>query len=172
MAVFGSYGDLSELFRELPLFAEAFECLRHCFTKGTAEHSGMLGLTEGGTCRLDLRNGVYALGSAYRTRTRGDCFFESHRRYIDVQALVEGEESIEVAGIDRLRVTLDYVPDKDLVKYADSDFTSRLRMVPGDLAIFFPPDGHMPCLRLAEASPVLVRKVVVKIPVPPGCALQ
>lgn len=172
MSVFGSYGDLSELFRELPLFAEAFEHLRHCFTKGTEEHSGLLAMAEGDARRLDLRNGVYAMHSSYRTRTRGDCFFESHRRYIDVQALVEGEEAIEVAGIDRLRVTLDYVPDKDLVKYADTDFASRLRLVSGDLAIFFPPDGHMPCLRQAESSPVLVRKVVVKVPVPPGCALQ
>jgi len=172
MAVFGSYGDLSELFRELPLFAEAFEYLRHCFTKGTAEHVRMLAMAEGGTYRQELRDGVYAMESAYRTRTRGDCFFESHRRYIDVQTLVEGEEAVEVTGIDRLRVTVDYVPDKDLVKYSDSDFASRLRLVPGDLAILFPPDGHMPCLRLAESSPVLVRKTVVKIPVPPGFALR
>ena len=172
MAVFGSYGDLSELFRELPLFAEAFEYLRHCFTKGTVENAGLLALAEGETRRQDLRNGVYAMESVYRTRTRGDCFFESHRRYIDVQALVEGEEAIEVTGIDRLRVTVDYVPDKDLVKYADSDFASRLRLVPGDLVILFPPDGHMPCLRLAEPAPVLVRKTVVKVPVPPGFALR
>jgi biofilm protein TabA len=172
MAVFGSYGDLSELFRELPLFAEAFEYLRHCFTKGTAEHSCLLGMAEGDTFRRELRDGVYAMESVYTTRTRGDCFFESHRRYIDVQALVEGEEAIEILGIDRMRVTADYVADKDLVKYADSDFASRLRLVPGDLAIFFPPDGHMPCLRMAESRPVLVRKTVVKVPVPPGCALR
>ncbi len=172
MAVFGSYGDLSELFRELPLFAEAFEYLRHCFTKGTAEHAGLLAMAEGETRRQELRNGVYAMESVYRTRTRGDCFFESHRRYIDVQALVEGEEAVEVTGIERLRVTVDYVPDKDLVRYADSDFASRLRLVPGDLAILFPPDGHMPCLRLTESNPVLVRKTVVKVPVPPGFALR
>ncbi len=172
MAVFGSYGDLSELFRELPLFAEAFEYLRHCFTKGTAEHAAMLALAEGDTRRVDLRNGVYAMESCYRTRTRGDCFFESHRRYIDVQTLVEGEEAIEVAGVERLRVAADYSAEKDLVKYVDSDFASRLRLVPGDLAIFFPPDGHMPCLRLSEQAPVLVRKTVVKVPVPAGFALR
>ena len=170
MAVFGSYGDLSELFRELPLFAEAFEYLRHCFTKGTPENAGLLALAEGETRRQELRNGVHAMESVYRTRTRGDCFFESHRRYIDVQALVEGEEAVEVTGIDRLRVSVDYMPDKDLVKYADSDFASRLRLVPGEVAILFPPDGHMPCLRIAD--PVLVRKTVVKVPVPDGRALR
>jgi YhcH/YjgK/YiaL family protein len=170
MAVIGAFGELSELFRELPLFAEAFEYLRHCFTKGTAEHSALLSLTEGGTNRRELANGVFALESAYMSRQRGDCFFESHRRYIDVQALVEGEEAIELAGIDRLRVSADYVAAKDLIKYSDFDFGSRLRLVPGDLAIFFPPDGHMPCLRLGE--PVLVRKTVVKVPVPDGFALR
>ena len=172
MAVFGSYGDLSEMFRELPLFAEAFEYLRHCFTKGTAEHQRLMGLGEGEGFRQELRDGVYAMESVYRTRARGDCFFESHRRYIDVQALVEGEESIEILGIERLRVAVDYVPDKDLVKYTDSDFASRLRLVPGELAIFFPPDGHMPCLRVSDSQPVLVRKTVVKVPVPPGCTLR
>lgn len=172
MAVFGSYGDLSELFRELPLFAEAFEYLRHCFTKGTAEHADLLALADGGGRRRDLRDGVYAMESVYRTRSRGDCFFESHRRYIDVQALVEGEEAIELIGVDRLRVSADYNAEKDLIKYTDTDFASRLRLVPGDLAIFFPPDGHMPCLRLAENNPTLVRKTVVKVPVPPGFALR
>jgi YhcH/YjgK/YiaL family protein len=172
MAVFGSYGDLSELFRELPLFAEAFEYLRHCFTKGTAEHARLLAMAEGATYRHELRDGVYAMESVYATRARGDCFFESHRRYFDVQALVEGEEAIELLAIDRLRLAAEYVADKDLVKYGDSDFASRLRLVPGELAIFFPPDGHMPCLRVAESRPVVVRKTVVKVPVPPGFTLR
>ncbi len=172
MAVLGSYGDLSELFRELPLFAEAFEYLRHCFTKGTAEHARLFAMAEGSAYRQELREGAYAMESVYTTRPRGDCFFESHRRYIDVQALVEGEEAIELLPIDRLRLVAEYVPEKDLVKYADSDFASRLRLVPGELAIFFPPDGHMPCLRVAESRPALVRKTVVKVPVPPGFALR
>lgn len=172
MAVFGSYGDLSELFRELPLFAEAFEYLRHCFTKGTEEHLRLLAMAEGETHRHELRDGVYAMESVYSTRTRRDCFFESHRRYIDVQALIEGEESLEVVGIDRLRVDISYSAERDLVRYVDTDFASRLRLVPGELAIFFPPDGHMPCLRVAESLPLLVRKAVVKVPVPQGCTLR
>ncbi len=171
MAAFGSYGDLCELFRELPMFAEAFEYLRHCFTKGTAEYTRLHAMAEGETRRIELRDGVYAMESVYLTRAREDCFFESHRRYIDVQALAEGEEAIEVLPVDRLRVAVDYVPDKDIVRYGDTDFASRLRLVPGDLAFLFPPDGHMPCLRSGNA-PVLVRKTVVKVPVPPGCALQ
>ena len=122
MAVLGSYRDLNHLFCEFTLFAEAFEYLRHCFTKGTPQHLGLLGLAEGETRRVELGNGVHAMESAYRSRNRGDCFFESHRRYIDVQALVEGEEFIEVADIERLRVSFDYVADTDLMKYADFDF--------------------------------------------------
>lgn len=172
MAVFGTYGDLSELFRELPLFAEAFEYLRHCFTKGTDEHLRLLGMAEGETRRHELRDGVYAMESVYPTRVRRDCFFESHRRYIDVQALIEGEESIEVLGIDRLRVDLAYSVERDLVRYVDNDFASCLRLVPGELAILFPSDGHMPCLRAVESQPLLVRKTVVKVPVPQGCTLR
>ena len=150
----------------VPLFAEALDYLRHCLAKGTAEHARLGELAEGAAYRAELDNGVYAVESCYRTRTRVECFFESHRRYIDVQAMIEGEEIIEVADIGRLCAADDYRSEKDLVKYLDFDFASRLRLVPGDLAIFFPPDGHMPCLQIGAS--VLVRKTVVKVPVPSG----
>jgi YhcH/YjgK/YiaL family protein len=166
MALFGTYGDLSHLLGEVPLFAEALDYLRQCLAKGTGANERLAALAEGVSYRTELRDGVYAMESAYVTRPRSECFFESHRRYIDVQAIVEGEEFIEVVNVERLRVTAAYVPEKDLVKFADFDFASRLRLGPGDLAIFFPPDGHLPCLQISGG--VLVRKTVVKVPVPSG----
>jgi biofilm protein TabA len=40
---------------------------------------------------------------------------------------------------------------------------SVLRMRAGDVAIFFPADGHMPSLHWRDGG--LVRKTVVKVPV-------
>jgi len=169
MAVFGTYGDLSHLLGGVPLFAEAMDYLRQCLAKGTEAHTRILQLAEGAGNRTELREGAYAMESAYVSRPRSECFFESHRRYIDVQAVIEGEEFIEVANIERLRMTTDYDSAKDLVKFADFDFASRLRLGPGDLAVFFPPDGHLPCLQISGG--ILVRKTVVKVPVPSGLAL-
>ena len=70
----------------------------------------------------------------------------------------------------RLRANGDYIAERDLQKYQDFDFASKLRLTPGDIAIFFPTDGHMPCLQIGQGT--RVRKTVVKVPVPttPGIA--
>lgn len=164
MAVFGTYGDISRLLGDVPLFAEALDYLRLCLAKGTEPHGRLSRLDEGGSFKAELADGVFAIESCYPSRPRSDCFFETHRRYIDVQAIIEGEEYIEVADIARLRASGDYIAERDLTKYQDFDFASRLRLTPGDLAIFFPTDGHMPCLQIG--TPSRVRKTVVKIPVP------
>jgi beta-galactosidase beta subunit len=42
------------------------------------------------------------------------------------------------------------------------DAASALRMKMGDVAIFFPVDGH---ISLAAKEPALTRKIVVKVPI-------
>lgn len=165
MAVFGAYSDLARQLGDLPLFAAAIDYLRHCFAKGAPEYERLAALDEGANHRVELAGGAYAIEQVYTTRPRAACFFESHRQYIDVQAVVEGEEFIEVAPLDRLRVVQPYAEDRDVVKYADFEFGSRLRLGAGDIAVLLPPDGHMPCLATGP-TPLLVRKTVVKIPVP------
>ena len=49
--------------------------------------------------------------------------------------------------------------------YGDYAAASQLRFRAGEAAVFFPKDGHMPSLR-AGATAQLVRKTVVKVPVP------
>lgn len=120
-------------------------------------------LAAGVTERIELSGGSFALEQVYVPRLRPDGFFESHRNYIDVQVIVTGEELMEVQGISRLVVSDPYNPERDLIKYADSADAAVLKMGEGDVAIFFPEDGHMPSLRWRTAD--LVRKTVVKVPV-------
>jgi biofilm protein TabA len=164
MAVFGAYTDLARQLDTVPLFTAAIDYLRRCFAKGSAENSRLAALAEGETYRAELAGGAHAIEQVYLTRPRAACCYESHRLYIDVQAVIEGEEFIEVASLDRLHVTQPYVAERDVVKYADFEFGSRLRLGPGDIAVLFPPDGHLPCLATGP-TPLLVRKTVVKIPV-------
>ena len=77
--------------------------------------------------------------------------------------VVEGEELMEVEDVSRLVVADPYNPERDFIKYADTSVGSVLRMRTGDVAIFFPEDGHMPSLQWRGTG--LVRKTVVKVPV-------
>ena len=121
-----------------------------------------MALPQGESVKVELGDGMFAIDAAYLSKLRPAVFFETHRKYIDVQAILLGEESMEIA--DRARLTLDvpYDNERDLIKYLDYTPTSTLRARDGEVAVFFPVDGHM---SHAVGQPVLVRKTVVKVPV-------
>ena len=125
---------------------------------------GSRGIPKGESKKIELPGGVFAIEQVYETKPRAEGFFESHRKYIDVQVVVEGEETMELVEASRIAVKDAYQPERDVVIYADHAGASALRAVAGHAAIFFPVDVHMPSLRTGTA-PVLVRKTVVKVPV-------
>ena len=130
---------------------------------GSAAYARIMALSGGSTHRQELPGGACAIETAYQTKTRPEGFFETHRKFVDVQVIVAGEEMMEVARADRLAVTLPYDEGRDFTKYGDSDSASVLRTQAGAVAVFWPGDAHMPSL--AVSQPSLVRKTVIKVPV-------
>lgn len=164
MALLGSLATLRAQAPHSSGFATAFAYVEELLRDGSPAAQRIRRIGTGDTERHDLGGGVFVIEQAYETKLRADGFFESHRKYIDVQTLVEGEELMEVADIARMHERQPYNPDRDLIVYNDSSEASLLKLYPGLSAIFFPPDVHMPTLRI-RAAPVLVRKSVVKVPV-------
>ncbi|MFA5043466.1 MAG: YhcH/YjgK/YiaL family protein [Kiritimatiellia bacterium] len=112
--------------------------------------------------RHDLEgNSVYALVQQYITKPMEQGLWEAHRRYIDVQYVAKGIESMGYAPIGNLKETRAYAPKNDYALFAGTgDFVTARA---GTFAIFFPEDAHMPCI--AGGTPAPVRKVVVKVAV-------
>lgn len=133
------------------------------FADGSAARARIGRIAVGVTERVELSGGAFGLEQVYNPKARPEGFFESHRRYIDVQVVVEGEELMEVEDITRLKPSEPFNAERDLAKYSDTTVASVLRMRAGDAAVFFPQDGHMPSLRWRAEG--LVRKTVVKVPV-------
>ena len=161
MAFFGPLDDLRAQI-DSPRFAVALRYAMEALDPGTQTHRRISGLAVGESHRQELGGGVFAIEAAYVTKPRAEGFFESHRKYIDVQVMVAGEEIMEVEDIERLREAAAYDTDRDFIKYTHGEGASVLRMRAGDVAVFFPDDGHMPSIQ--AAGPVLVRKTVVKVP--------
>jgi biofilm protein TabA len=130
----------------------------------SAARARLQGIAPGAAEKIDLGSGIFAVEQVYRTKPRAESFFESHRKYIDVQVIVEGEELMEVIDASRITVRDPYVPERDLITYLDGADASGLRLRAGEAAIFFPVDVHMPSMQLRGAA-TLVRKTVVKVPV-------
>jgi YhcH/YjgK/YiaL family protein len=109
-------------------------------------------------------NDLIARVQSYDTVDEAAQRWESHRSYIDVQAVLTGEEQILCAPIDHLEGGTSYDSANDLINYTRSSADPiRLTLRPGDFAIFFPHDGHMPGVRVR--TPVAVKKIVLKIAV-------
>jgi biofilm protein TabA len=107
---------------------------------------------------------VFALVQRYETEMTVAPKFEYHRKYIDVQFIVFGEEVIGWAPVARMTVTSAYDADKDICfgTVAKGNWTP-VHLEAGQLAVLWPEDGHAPKLASGVSSPVM--KIVVKVAV-------
>ena len=110
-----------------------------------------------------LTPNVKAIVSEYTTKEVNENGYEAHRQNIDIQYLLKGKEKIACLPVEELLEIKPYSEETDAAFYnAVSDFspsTFDLRL--DFFAIFFPQDGHMPCLCISK--PEAVKKVVVKV---------
>lgn len=83
---------------------------------------------------------------------------EVHRDYIDIQILLEGEETIGWKPLDNCtNLTKPYDKEGDCALY-DEPGTSYSTLKPGQFAIFWPEDAHAPIIGEGK-----VRKCIVKV---------
>ncbi len=101
---------------------------------------------------------VKAIVSEYETKAENEHGYEAHRKNIDIQYLLTGEERIAYLPIEKLKETKAYNEEKDATFYsADlSLHPSYLSLLSGYFAIFFPQDGHMP--QLSIDKPMRVKR--------------
>lgn len=142
--------DRADLYATIhPAFADSFRYLRH---------TDFAALTDG---KYGLDFGVVALISRYRTKPLSEAVWESHRRHIDIQYVVQGRERFGfVPGERAPRITTPYDEAKDVIFYEPGQ--DLLDLVAGQFAVFFPHDIHAPGLACDQPEDVL--KVVLKIP--------
>lgn len=102
---------------------------------------------------------VFALVQSYHTTPKEKGKFEAHRKYIDVQFVVSGDECMGYANVNDILITEEY-KDKDdyLLGTGKPDY---VKVRPGMFTIFRPQDAHIPCAAIDGPSPV--KKVVVKV---------
>ena len=103
---------------------------------------------------------IYATASGYQTRPLAEGKWEAHRRYIDIQVIVAGQERIGCAASEHHAVTQPYSAELDVL-FLDVDQGDELLLGAGDFAVFWPEDAHRPCMAVGQPEPV--RKVVVKV---------
>lgn len=77
-------------------------------------------------------------------KTKAAAVLETHKKMIDIQIPLSSDETYGYTPLCNLP-DAEYNAEKDITKYvgaADTYVTCR----PGEFAIFFPQDGHAPCI--------------------------
>lgn len=130
-----------------PLFKEAFEYLKTTdFTKAEPGKTELRG------------EDLFVAVSDSDMKTEADAKMEVHNKYIDIQVPVSKPETYGWKARAGLKEERDaFNEEKDIQFFYDRG-TTLVTAVPGDFAIFFPQDGHAPCIGEGK-----IRKVVVKI---------
>ncbi|MBC8413644.1 MAG: YhcH/YjgK/YiaL family protein [Nitrospira sp.] len=109
-------------------------------------------------------SGAFVIIESYDTLDISDCFIECHRKYIDVQVLISGYESVGVCHKVNCQDGV-YDEEKDYEKLEGAG--DLLCFDEGSFMVFFPEDGHMPKI-MDDVKPVRVRKAVFKLPIAEG----
>ncbi len=162
MAIIGNIKKIEKLFADKNL-SVVFKYFNEALDVNSKIHQRIFNLPVGAFEKIDITNNIFALEQVFYTKNREDCFIESHKRYIDFQLVLSGNEQMEYIDIDKLEIKTAYNEEKDLITYKQANNTSKFLLQPGDLAIFFPDDAHMGLPKFEK--PELVYKTVIKLPI-------
>ena len=110
---------------------------------------------------VPLSDGNKILVQQNTTKDAATQKIETHRNYLDIQYIVEGEETVGWAPTETLTPADEYNPTKDKQMFEGSvDF---MRIAAGYCYEVYPEDGHMPGVHIDE--PHNFKKLVVKLKV-------
>lgn len=115
-------------------------------------------LREGKT---EVDSDFYYTVQRYKTRSVSECKFESHKKYVDIQILLEGSEIMDLADISRLTQKEDYDSEKDVMFWNESKSYTRTTLRQGDYIILYPEMAHRGAVNLSEED--VVTKIVGKV---------
>lgn len=96
----------------------------------------------------------------YKPKERAEALFESHKKYIDIQYMIKGEELMGLTSLDKVKVVKPYNEENDITFY-EYDGGEYIKATPDNFVLFFPEDAHRPSITTGDTS--LVKKIVVKI---------
>ncbi len=111
--------------------------------------------------KINIDNEIWANLQTYYTKE--DALFEAHRKYIDIQFMLAGQEKISVCDYKNCTTEIAYDEDKD-IEFLTANSWDDIEMKTGDFLILYPENAHKPSISINNEVHH-VRKLVIKVPV-------
>jgi YhcH/YjgK/YiaL family protein len=141
--------NLSKYIALNPLFANVVEFLK--------THN--LQTMEAGSYPVKEKDVALKL-SLTKQRTKETAFLETHIDKIDIQIPITCAETFGYSPLCDLP-DFEYNEEEDITKYGNTKPQTYVTVNPGQFAIFFPQDGHAPCIIEEEE----IKKAIFKVKV-------
>lgn len=110
--------------------------------------------------RYDFEGGYFFIATG-NTMQKDEGKYEAHKKYIDVQYILEGCEEVVWANINELEIADAYEKEKDIAMYKGKAVQINT-INEGMFWIAFPQDAHKPAKH--SKIPHRFKKVVFKLP--------
>ena len=91
-------------------------------------------------------------------RSKEAAVLETHIEMIDIQIPLSCEETFGYTPLCDLP-NFEYNAEKDITKYGDTKSQTYFTVKPGQFVIFFPQDGHAPCI----SDNAEIKKAIFKV---------
>ena len=117
---------------------------------------------ELGFNRVGIVEDIFAIEQVYMNREFHLCKYESHKKYIDLHYIAQGEEMHYVSNINKLKLEEKYNKEGDFFLYESEDKHNGKIFTQEEVAIYSPSDAHMTGVQVDRS--MLVVKTVIKIP--------
>lgn len=111
--------------------------------------------------RYEFEGGYFTIQQG-KTKSLAEGTYESHRRYIDVQIILEGQEEIAWQSLDNLESCTEYDEASDKQRYT-GEHSHHMLITEGMFWVAFPEDGHQALGHLDHEHEY--KKIVLKLPV-------
>lgn len=113
----------------------------------------------------EIDENIYVNIDIYNTKDIDNCKLEAHKKYIDIQMLIEGSERLDYISVDGLDISEQYDDNRDVMFFETPDEPiNSIQLTPFNFALIYPHEAHMPQINYNNKTHS-VKKVVVKIKV-------
>jgi len=111
-----------------------------------------------------LEDKIFVIIQEYDTQLATAKLWETHKKYIDIQIVLENSEYIGFADVDNLIVEKEYDIDNDITFYKNKVNTENFILAPKNFFVaFFTNEAHKPGAHLIDTDRQKVKKAVFKI---------
>lgn len=104
---------------------------------------------------------IYANVQSLITKPIEEAKWEVHRKYIDIQYVITGDEKMGYGLLSDFNKTITPYDDNKDVAFLEGKNYNYVDVKEGNFVIFYPNDVHAPMLNYADSR--AIKKVIVKI---------